>query len=208
MKKRNILVVLFAIVIIVIMLLALTNIINEQVGMCVGLFLASIFSLIVSRIAYKNDIKLIAVVMILFMILGIVLFGLNVYSVLTLEDEDRTYDFQVVVQENDSGREELFETSSNKFYTYNLGKVEIVFKDKTYSLKDAFEVERITLDKILELAIPDKDTDGYKIYYDGGQDIINNSKYSIITCDGTNKVIFAPYNYKYDQKICDFSDVN
>lgn len=208
MKKKNILVILFAIVIVIIMLLALTNIINEQVGMCVGLFLASIFSLIVSRIAYKNDIKLIAVVMILFMILGIVLFGMNVYSVLTLEDEDKTYDFQVVVQVDDSGRKELFETSNNKFYTYNLGKVEVEFKDKTYSLKDAFEVERVTLDKILELAIPDKDTSGYKIYYDGGQDGVKTSEYAVVTCDGTTNVIFAPYNYKYDKKICDFSDAS
>ncbi len=205
MKKKNILVVLFAIVIVIIMLLALTHVINEQIGMCIGLFLASIFSLLVSRIAYKHDIKLIGVVMVLFMALGIVLFGINVYSILSLENDEPKSEFQLNVLENESGKKKLFERDNKVIYTYNLEKIDVVFKDKTYSLKDAFEVERINLDKILEMAIPNENTDGYKIYYDGGIDNSTKDKYSVILCEGDTDVIFAPYTYKYDSKICDFN---
>lgn len=184
------------------MVLSLLNVIDEQIGMCVSLGLVAIFNLIVAIAAFKRDIRLVGVLMIVFMLVGLGLFGVNLYTMVNEEKEEKSK-FQISVKENESERTKIFEHGSYKYNTYKLEEVDIAFEDKTYLLKDAFEVERITLDEILKMAIPDDNTVGYKIYYDGGSQ--GNDKYSVVVCEETKNVVFAPYSYKYDKSICDFS---
>ena len=91
------------------------------------------------------------------------------------------------------------------YYTYNLNKVEVIMREggKKYTLKNALEKKIITLDEILELAIPNDGTEGYKIYYDGGQKKYDNDEYSIIECQGEKTdIIFSTFDYKYNPGIC------
>ncbi len=205
MKKKNILMILFAILIVVIMILALANVIDEKIGMCISIGLVTLFNLSVSIFAFKKDIKIIGVLMILFMLIGLTLLGINIYTIINPEKEPEEAKFRILIKEDRSDRKILIDANNRKYYTFNLETVDVEFKDKTYSLKEAFEVERVSLEDILDQAIPNNNTDGYKIYYDGGQGY-QNDKYSIVVCENSKNVVFAPYSYKYDPKICEFSD--
>jgi hypothetical protein len=203
MKKR-IFAIIYAAIIIVIMLLAITNVIEETLGMSIALALLVIFNIIVGVYAYKADVKIITGLMVLFAIVGLVLFGLNLktYFKNTVKED---YKFQVTLENSESEKTLLFNYDNHNYYTYNTSNVQIILKEdgKTYGLQEALESNLITLDEILKLAIPDNDTLGYKIYYDGGQKQYENDEYSIVVCENsTNDVIFGTYDYTYEDGIC------
>lgn len=202
--KKNYLVVLFAIVIVLLILLSLTEVIDEKIGMCVSLFLVIIFTIIMSFIAFKNDVPVVAWFMILCMCIGVVLFGLNIYSLFNNNNDEDNYKFVVTVKENKSEKKLLFTNNGTNYYTYNLSDVNVTMLDenKTYSLKDSINNGYITLDEILNMAIQDKNTVGYKIYYDGGLDKYKDDEYSIIICESSKDVIFSNFTYKFQEDIC------
>lgn len=202
MKKKNLLVIAFAILTIVVMILALTKVIDETYGMCVALTMTVIFNLVVAIMAYKSDIKVVAIGMSIFMVIGVILLGMNIYGILADNSSVRKAPFAIEVSENTSPKTEIFTHEQKKYYTYNLSAIEIIKNKEKYSLKDAIQEGHVTLDEILSYAIADEDTEGYEIYYDGGTGKGLKEKYSVVICD-SNDVIFAPYTYTYEKTICD-----
>lgn len=201
MKKKNLFVIAFAILTIVVMILALSKVIDETLGMCLALSMTVIFNFIVAFMAYKSDIKAVAILMTLFMVVGIVLLGMNIYGILSKNVAEKA-PFEIAVSENTSPKTSIFTYEQKEYFTYNLNEVEITLKNKEkYSLKDAIQGGHITLDEILSYAIANDDTKGYDIYYDGGTGKSLKDKYSVVVCD-SNDVIFAPYTYTYEEAIC------
>lgn len=202
MKKKSIFVIVFAILTIIVMALALTGVIDETLGMCIALTMTVIFNLIVAIMAYKSDIKVVTVIMTIFMIVGVVLLGINLYHAMKNEESD-TEKFQIKVKADNSPKMSVFSHNNHNYYTYNLSEVTVTMRDdeKSYALKDALQEGHVTLDEILSLAIPNDNTKGYKIYYDGG-DNTANTKYSIIVCENSKDIIFSTYSYEYAESIC------
>lgn len=202
MKKRIITVVL-ALVIIITMALSLTKVINSFIGMAVALGLFVLFSIMMAFYANEQDIAIIKYTMIAFAVLGLFLMVFNIRAYF-LTKVDRDYKFQIVVNQKNSNKKLLFTHNEYKYYTYNLSSVDVIMKEneEKLSLKDVLETNRITLDEILSLAIPNQNTDGYKIYYDGGQPKYSSDQYSIIVCDNKN-IIFSTFNYTYEDGICE-----
>lgn len=202
MKKRY-WVILFAIVIVAVMALALTNVIDETLGMCVSLALVIIFTFLVALGAYKSDVKIIVGVMVVFMILGVLLLGFNIYSLVEKSNNDEEK-FYISVEQKESEKKNIFSYNERKYYTYNLENVRVNFisQEKSYPLEEAITKGYITLDKILSMAIPNDPKDDYQIYYDGGVDNYDNDEYSIILCSKSRDVIFAPYNFNNTKNIC------
>lgn len=203
MKKTNILIIAFAIVILTIMALAITNVIEETLGMCIALFLVILFNLLMAIVAHKHNIKIIEWLMILFMLIGAVLFGVNLYSLLDKPEESSK--IQVIATPNTSEKTQIFSYSNRNFYTYNLSNIEIMFieSNKRYPLKEALEDKLTTLDEILSEAIPNSDTKGYKIYYDGGESDFDHDEYAIVMCENSGDVIFTNYDYTYEPTMCE-----
>ncbi len=197
MKKKSYLIIL-AILIIAIITLSLLNIIDEQIGMSIALGLIIIFVFLVGIEAYKHDIKIVLLLMIIFMIGGCVLLGYNIFSIVTQEKEDILY---LTVKENSSDKTKVFTYQDNSYYTYNLSEVSVHLNDTTYTLEDALTKNIIALDDILSLGISSKDTIGYKVYYDGGLDEYESDAYSIVICDNKD-IIFTKYSYNYNDTIC------
>lgn len=195
--------VVFAGVIIILMFLSITNTINEEIGMCISLFLVIIFTLLIAGTAHKKDVKIVEVLMIVFMVVATVLFGLNIYNLVKKGSND-DHKFQVTVKENKSEKTKLFTYKGVDYFTYNLSEVNVVLTedDKMYSLKEALEKTYVTLDEMLSLAIPNEGTAGYKIYYDGGESKYPDDKYSIVICGNKKEAIFTTYEYEYTDGIC------
>ncbi len=202
--KKYIWVILLAVIIIVIMILSLLNAINELLGMSIALFLIDIFCIIVAIIAFKKDVKLIGLLMSIFTIIGIILTILSLCAYFKMNNNSN-YKFQITVEPEESEKNFLFSYENHDYYTYNVKNVEVIMKKdgKSYSLEDALNNKLITLDEILTLAIPNENTIGYKIYYDGGQEKYKNDEYSITLCENDkNDVIFSTFNYTYEETIC------
>ena len=201
MKKKRIIVIGFALLAVVILVLALTGIIEESWGVCLALAMTVIFTIIVAIMAYKSEIKILTVLMSIFMVIGLVLLGFNVYNIFQKSEMDREK-FKFKVVEDDSPKMSVFSYNNHTYYTYHLNKIDVTTeKGNTYPLKEALEGGHITLEDILSLAIPNDGTSGYKIYYDGGS-LGKDDKYSIVVCENNNDIIFANYDYKYDASIC------
>ena len=202
--KKYAWVILLAAITIILMVLSLTNIINQSLGMCVALALVIVFDLVVARYAFKNDVKIIAYLMILLAGLGLVLFVFNVYGFKKMY-KDENYKFQITLVKEESPKTFLFSYDGYDYYTYNTKNVNVILRsdEKTYTLKNALETNLITLDEILSLAIPNSNTIGYKIYYDGGQQKYDNDQYSIVVCEnGKKDIIFSPFDYTYQDELC------
>ena len=202
--KKNIWIILLTVVIIVIMILSITNIINDSFGMSLAFFLFLIFSIYVFMIAKKYDVKLIEYLMLIFALMSAVCLIFNAKAYFKTRGMTQ-YKFQIVVNKKESEKKLLFNYDGHDYYTYNLNKVEVIMREggKKYTLKNALEKKIITLDEILELAIPNDGTEGYKIYYDGGQKKYDNDEYSIIECQGEKTdIIFSTFDYKYNPGIC------
>ena len=77
MKKR-IPIILLAVLTIAIMILSLTNMIEQSLGMCIALGLIVIFNIVIAVGAFKSDVKLITYLMIVFSVIGVILLGYNI----------------------------------------------------------------------------------------------------------------------------------
>ena len=200
--KKKVLIIVLAVITVFIMILSLTKIINSLIGMALALCLFTVFSVLIAVYANEQDIQLIKYVMIVFAFLGLFLtiFNIRAYFLTRL---DNNYKFQIIVTEKKENKNLLFEFDNHKYYTYNLSAVDVIMKEneEKLSLKDALEGNKITLDEILSLAIPNNNTKGYKIYYDGGQAKYANDEYSIIVCDNQD-IIFSTFNYTFKEEIC------
>jgi len=203
MKKHNILIIIFAVVILTVMALALTNVIEETLGMCIALFLVIIFNLVVAIVAHKHEVKIVEWIMVLFMLVGAALLGINLYTL--FDKEDSTYKIQLIATPKESEKTKIFTFNKRDFYTYNLSDVEIMMieENKKYLLKEALEDKLTTLDEILKEAIPNEDTKGYEIYYDGGESDYEYDEYAIVICEKSKDVIFTNYDYVYSPSICE-----
>jgi len=197
MKKTSYLII-FALSIIAIITLSLSNVIDETLGMCTALVLIVIFMFLVAISAYKHDVKIVLVLMVVLMTIGVILLGYNIYSILTKEEENTLY---LTVKESTSNKTKMFSYKNSNYYTYNLSEVQVHKNDKTDTLENALNKGLVTLEDILSLAIPSEDTVGYKIYYDGGSGESASVAYSIVMCDNKD-IIFAPYTYNYSKSIC------
>lgn len=204
MKKNYALVIVFAVLIISLMTLSLTNVIDEEIGMCVSLALSVIFTIIVAITAYKKGVMLVLGLMIALMLSGIVLLGININSILNSKTDDNMK-FYVSLENNDSEKKQIFSFNGKDYYSYNTDKIKVnlLEENRVYSLEDALKEGHITLDEILKLAIQSEDTEGYKIYYDGGTDEYDKDQYSVVICQNEKDVIFAPYEYTYNSSICE-----
>lgn len=202
MKKR-IWVIILAAITILIMVLSLTNVIEKSLGMCIALALIIVFNAAVAYYGYKSDVLLITVVMSILAVIGCILLGYNIvgYQKIHLSEE---YDFQITVKEGNLEKTFLFSHGGYKYYVYKVENVEVTMeKDKkTYKLQDALNSDLVSLDKIKELAIPNSNTIGYQIYYDGGQDKYKNDQYSFVICADKKEVIFSTFDYVYSSEIC------
>ncbi len=198
MKKKRLIAVGFALIAVIVMILSLTGLIEETLGVCIALAMTVIFTLFVAIMSYKSDIKILTVLMVIFMIAGLGLLGFNLYRMFTSDEIDKPA-FTIEATEDDSEKKSIFTHDSHEYYTYHLREVKLTKDGTTYSLKDALEGGHVTLDDILSLAVPNENTSGYKIYYDGGSG--GKDKYSIVVCDSGN-VVFANYNYTYEPSIC------
>lgn len=196
MLKKYFPIVIFALIILIVMILAITGLINESIGMCISLGLLSILNLLVAIIAFKNDVKIVGVVMLLFLIVGLSLLVFNLYSVFNSRVNNE-YDFQITVKEKESPKTLIFNHDGKNYYTYNLSEVNLIIShdDKVESLENAFKNDIVKLEDILNLAIANDGTLGYKIYYDGGVDKYQNDTYSVVVCENNNDVIFSTFNY-------------
>lgn len=205
MKRKYFLMILFAVFIITLMLASITGLIDEHIGMCVSLGLAILFTIIVAITAYKNGVTVIMLLMIVLTIAGIGLLAINIYSLMNDSDDENTPKFYVSVNNNNEPKTKLFSHNGIDFYSYNTGnvKVNLLDQNRVYSLEDAITLGHITLDEILSTSIPSEGTKGYKIYYDGGLEKYENDEYSLIVCETSKDVIFAPYNYTYTSSICE-----
>ncbi len=197
MKKTSYLI-LFALLIIAIIALSLSNIIDETLGMCIALVLIVIFMFLVAITAYKHDVKIVLIIMVVLMTIGVILLGYNIYSILTKEEENI---LSLTVKESTTDKTKIFSYKNSNYYTYNLSEVLVSKNDKTETLENALTKGLVTLEDILSLAIPSEDTVGYKIYYDGGSGEHASDAYSIVICESSD-IIFAPYTYNYSEKIC------
>lgn len=205
--KKTIPVILFSVVVLILMILSFMEAIDEQVGMCITIFLVILFDIWVAYIAHKSEVSIVTIVMSVFAIVGVILLGLNLYALLNVEEESG-FNYQVTVKENTSPKTKLFTYDEVDYYTYNLESVSVEYGSKSkYTLEEAFINDKLNLDDILSLAIPNSDTVGYKIYYDEGQEDYNDDKYAIVVCDNTD-VIFTKYDYRYNEKICNTSDAD
>ena len=140
----------------------------------------------------------------IFTIIGIILTILSLCAYFKMNNNSN-YKFQITVEPEESEKNFLFSYENHDYYTYNVKNVEVIMKKdgKSYSLEDALNNKLITLDEILTLAIPNENTIGYKIYYDGGQEKYKNDEYSITLCENDkNDVIFSTFNYTYEETIC------
>lgn len=200
-KNKNIPMIIFAIIIVILMAISITGIIDEQIGMCISLFLVIIFTLILAGTAHKSGLFAIEILMFLFMVIGVVLFGLNIYNLIKGDEE---YEFQIVVSPNESAKQKFMTYGGYDYYTYNLSSVKVVLSknDKTYSLDEAFQNNLLDLEKIQSLMVPNEGTVGYKIFYDGGQSKYNNSQYSLVVCENKKEAIFTTYDYVYTEDMC------
>lgn len=201
-KNKNIPMILFAMAIVILMLVSVTGVIDEQIGMCISLFLVIIFTLILAGTAHKNGLILIEILMIVFMVIGVALFGINIYNL--VKEEVPKYEFQIVATPNESPKQKLLSFEGYDFYSLNLNEVKVTMsKDKTtHTLNEAFQNGLVTLEKIQSLMIPNEGTVGYKIYYDGGQKDFDNSQYSLVVCENKKEAIFTTYDYVYSEDIC------
>ncbi len=191
----------FALIAVVVMILSVTGLIEETLGICIALSMTVIFTLIVAVMAYKLDIKILTVIMGIFMVIGLVLLGINLTALLKNKPQPKD-DFTVSVVEDESEKTHLFTNGGKNYYTYRLADIRFAIGNKgSIPLKEAIEGGHITLKKILDAAIPNEGTSGYKIYYDGGNGG-STEKYSIVVCENTNHVIFANYEYDYEDGIC------
>ncbi len=200
-KNKNLPMIIFAIIIIALMTASITGIIDEQIGMCISLFLVIIFTLILAGSAHKSDLLAIEILMFLFMIVGVILFGLNVYNLVKGEEK---YEFQLIASPNESDKQKFMTYDGYDFYTYNLKSVSVIMSknDKTYSLNEAFQNNLLSLEKIQSLMVPNQGTVGYKIFYDGGQSKYSNSQYSLVICENKKEAIFTTYDYVYTEDMC------
>lgn len=202
--KNRALIILLAVVIVVIMFLSLADIIESSWGMTLSLLLFIIFDVIMARLAKLNDVKIIEYLMIGFALIGTVLFSVNlIMRIKTAQVEN--YKFQVVVTPSKSDKKFLFSHGGHDYYTFNLSDVGVIIgaNDERKDLQSALESGQITLEEILDLAIPNSNTVGYKIYYDGGQSRYKNDEYSIVVCeDEKESIIFSTYDYEYIDGIC------
>lgn len=205
MKKKKVMVMGFALIAVVLMILAITGFIEESLGVTIAIGMTIIFTIIVGIMAYKSDVKILTWLMALFTLIGLVLLAVNVARLLR-EPKEKKSDFSVKTYvDNTLEKKELFSHKDKKYYTYKLSKVEVVKDGNTRSLKDSLEGNYVTLDDILSEMIPNENTKGYKIYYDGGS-AGSNDKFSVVVCEGSKDVVFAPYDYTYEASICDNSN--
>lgn len=204
MKKKKTIVFIFALLIVGVMALAFTGVIEETLGMIITLSLTVIFTSVTAIFAFKGDVKLIGVMMILFTVLGLGLLFLNIRNFVRGNNTSREHEFSLEVTPDDNEKMSMFSINDKNFYTYHLGR-DILVKMSTgesYSLKDALFYGYITLDEIAAMSIRDESTKGYKLYYDGGTDSSSKDKYALIICENSNDVIFGSYNMTYDASIC------
>lgn len=203
MKKINWIYVLgFTVAFIVAIIYAF--LINSNRGLCILLALAFIFSIINAIVSYKKDVKVITVIMFIFAVLTLILFGISLFGYQKVSKNTLSHDFQLTAKGDSSELIKIFDYDGKSYYTNGVSDVKVVFKDgKTYSLNDALNQKLVTLDSLLKEAIPNDNTTGYKIYYDGGLDDIPNSRYSIIVCEGkSNNVIIGKFDDKYKEGLC------
>ncbi len=200
--KKKLPILLFAGLIMMIVILSLTGIINELIGICLAIFLIIILAIIVGIVAYKNDVKFITGLMVLFTITGVGILGFNIYIMIFKNNNETPY---LIVEKSDQEKTKIFSYNNKDFYTYNVSSVKIDFplQETVYSLEEALNKNLITFEGILKMAIPSKGTKGYSIYYDGGIDTIEDDDYSIVLCNNDTDVIFAPYDYNYNKSICE-----
>lgn len=196
--KKNVFMILFALLIGCIMFASINNIIDSVLGMCVSMTLASIFSIIVAITAYKNDIKLIVVIMVLAMIVEIGILSFNVVSIF-VKDKDET--FYLIIEQDNSNKKKMFSFENTDFYSYNVKDVSVHSKERVYSLENAFKNDILKIEDILSNSISNTDTSDYEIHYNGGIDSIKNDEFSIIVCK-SGDIVFGPYTYNYNESIC------
>lgn len=201
--KKKIIYVL-SVIVLMILIVSLLGIFDNKLGICIALGATFIFSLLLAYISYKDDIKLVAIIMLITGALSLILFIIN-FVVYKKSNVGNSYEFQITVENKEGPKTLLFTHKNKKYYSYNVSNIKVIYEDgKEYTLKDALDNNVVTLSKILSLATPSNNTTGYKIYYDGGQEKYSNDRYSIVVCEGnSNDVIFGTFDYEYEKGIWD-----
>lgn len=202
--KKNLHIIILAILTILMMSASLMGVIEDTLGMIIAFSLFLVFTIVVFITARKNDIKFVEGIMVIFAIVTILLLGFTVKAYINKHKEN-TYKFQVIVNKDDTEKTKLFTYDGRDYYTYKLSSVEVIMNenDEKLSLENALINKKVTLDEILSLAVKNKNTTGYEIYYDGGQNKYENDEYSIVVCEKDKKdIIFSTFDYKYDESIC------
>lgn len=197
--KKYAWIIALAVLTIFIMVLSLTNTINQAIGMDVALLLMIAFNVIIAVYAFKKDAKAVTWIMGIFAVIGAVLLVINTVLYIKSSKEDG-FKFQVTIEPGENEKTSLFAYDNHEYYVNGIKGVNIEMKDgKKYNLKDAIEGKVVTLDEILDLMVPDTGTVNYKLYYDEGQEEYKNDSYSVLVCENeTHDVIFGAYDYTYD----------
>ena len=188
----------FALLAVLVMVLSLTGFIEESVGVCIALSMTVIFTLIIAVMAYKNDVKILTGLMVVFMLIGLILLVFNIHNL--FKTSEKKSDYQISVKKSNSSKTILFNHDNHNYYLLNLSEVNIAKNKKTRSLKETITDGHVKLEDILSNAIPNENTEGYKIYYDGGDK--DSDALSIVVCEDSNDVIFANFEYTYEDGLC------
>lgn len=196
--KKTFFMIIFASLIGAIMYASFTGVIDEAVGMCAAMTLASIFSIVVAVVAYKNDVKLVVVLMVLLMILEI---GVLSYNAVTYFVNNKDETFYLMVKPGNGGKQMMFSHDGRNYYIYNLSGVTVHAHKKDYPLETALKENILKIEDILTDSIPNDGTDGYEIYYNAKINSTNNDEFSIVVC-GNNDIIFGPYSNTYSESLC------
>ncbi len=188
----------FAALAVLVMILALTGFIEETIGVCIAISMTVIFTLVVAIIAYKNDVKILTVLMIIFMIIGVGILTFNIYNL--FKNADVKDNFQINVKKSNSPKTILFNHDDHNYYLLNLEEVNVTQDNIKRSLKETIVDGHLKLEDILSYAIPNENTVGYKIYYDGGDK--DSDAFAVVICENSNDVIFTNFEYTYENSLC------
>ncbi|MBO5475428.1 MAG: hypothetical protein J5982_02845 [Bacilli bacterium] len=148
-----------------------------------------------------NNIKKLSTYIFLLICLLLILFGIFVlHSNKNLKSKvDSAENFELIFYYKEKRGKELIIDKENGLYNYNIyvvnGTVDIVIDKKNYSLEDALNNKRVTMEKIIEKA--KKDIDNPIFYDDGGSTEYHYRDYTIIkkdTIDGDSDVYIGDSN--------------
>ena len=197
--KKFIWLLVFASLVLVSMIFAFLGVVEKTIGIIIALVFIIAFDTTGMILAKKEKVSMIFYIMLAFTLISIVLLVLNIISYNKLKSVN-TFNFTVTSQKNNSSKTFLFTSNGNSVYSYNLSNINIKISNDSYTIKEAFEKNKITFDKLKDSMVSDKKESGFELYRDG-----EDEGYALVFCSNNAKkgdIIFVPVDYKYEEKIC------